>query len=188
MSLQLVFNGSSRTLQRVLESGMSKVQSGRREETRLYGIHVEGTTKKSSRSATKRRLRTLSVSRSPYLSVNRSRRRIFSLYLSLDATAIRLEKQINFHIKQSTDSVVSCLRGNVTAMDRQNIWLKINITDSSYRQRDLESIIFVTASHQTGLDTRSKARRPIKVGIKGRGRSETSRDSNPAGLCCSSIH
>ena len=41
-------------------------------------------------------------------------------------------------------------------------------------------IIFVTASHQTGLDTRSKARRSIKVGIKGRGRSGTSRESNPA--------
>ena len=48
--------------------------------------------------------------------------------------------------------------------------------------------IFVAASHQTRLDTRSKARRPIKVGIKGRGRSGTSRDSNPAGLCCSSAH
>ena len=36
--------------------------------------------------------------------------------------------------------------------------------------------IFVAASHQTQLDTRSKARRPIKVGIKGRGgleRAET---------------
>ena len=42
--------------------------------------------------------------------------------------------------------------------------------------------------HQTRLDTRSKARRPIKVGIKGRGRSGTSRDSNPACLCCSSAH
>ena len=31
-------------------------------------------------------------------------------------------------------------------------------------------IVFVAASHQTGLDTRSKARRPIKVGIKGRER------------------
>ena len=49
-------------------------------------------------------------------------------------------------------------------------------------------IVFVAASHQTGLDTRSKARKPIKVGIKGRERSETSRDSNPAGLCCSSTH
>ena len=34
------------------------------------------------------------------------------------------------------------------------------------------SIVFVAASHQTGLDTWSKARRPIKVGIKGRGRFE----------------
>ena len=36
--------------------------------------------------------------------------------------------------------------------------------------------LFVAASHQTGLDTRSKARRPIKVGIKGGGyrkRAET---------------
>ena len=48
--------------------------------------------------------------------------------------------------------------------------------------------IFVAASHQTRLDTRSKARRPIKVGIKGRGRSGRSRDSNPACLCCSSAH
>ena len=48
--------------------------------------------------------------------------------------------------------------------------------------------LFVAASHQTRLDTWSKARRPIKVGIKGRKRSGTSRDSNPAGLCCSSAH
>ena len=48
--------------------------------------------------------------------------------------------------------------------------------------------IFVAASHQTRLDTRSKARRPIKVGIKGRGRSGRSRDSSPACLCCSSAH
>ena len=51
-----------------------------------------------------------------------------------------------------------------------------------------ESQIFVAASHQTRLDTRSKARRPIKVGIKGRGRSGRSRDSNPACQCCSSAH
>ena len=50
------------------------------------------------------------------------------------------------------------------------------------------SSIFVAASHQTRLDTRSKARRPIKVGIKGRGRSGRSQDSNPACLCCSSAH
>ena len=49
-------------------------------------------------------------------------------------------------------------------------------------------LVFVDASHQTRLDTRSKARRPIKVGIKGRGRSGMSRDSNPACLCCSSAH
>ena len=48
--------------------------------------------------------------------------------------------------------------------------------------------VFVAASDQTRLDTRSKDRRPIKVGIKGRGRSGTSRDSNPACLCCSSAH
>ena len=48
--------------------------------------------------------------------------------------------------------------------------------------------VFVAASHQTRLDTRFKARRPIKVGIKGRGRSGTSQDSNPACLCCSSAH
>ena len=46
--------------------------------------------------------------------------------------------------------------------------------------------LFVAASHQTRLDTWSKARRPIKVGIKGKERSGTSRNSNPAGLCCSS--
>ena len=50
------------------------------------------------------------------------------------------------------------------------------------------TIVFVAASHQTRLDTRSKARRPIKVGIKGRGWSGRSRDSNPACLCCSSAH
>ena len=48
--------------------------------------------------------------------------------------------------------------------------------------------VFVAASHQTRLDTKSKARRPIKVRIKGRGKSGTSRDSKPAYLCCSSAH
>ena len=33
-----------------------------------------------------------------------------------------------------------------------------------------------------------KARKPIKVGIKGRGSSGTSHDSNLADLCCSSAH
>ena len=48
--------------------------------------------------------------------------------------------------------------------------------------------LFVAASHQTRIDTWSKARRLIKVGIKGRGRSGTSRDTNPAGQCCTSAH
>ena len=49
-------------------------------------------------------------------------------------------------------------------------------------------ILFANASHQTRLDTRSKARRSIKVDIKGRGRSGTSWCSNPAGLYCSLTH
>ena len=49
-------------------------------------------------------------------------------------------------------------------------------------------LLFVAASHQTGLDTRSMTRRPIIVGIWWRGRSGTSRGSNPAGLCCSLTH
>ena len=62
--------------------------------------------------------------------------------------------------------------------------------DDCRELRNLENmrVLFVAASHQTGLDTRSKAWRAIKVGIKGRGRSGTSWDSNPAGLCCSSAH
>ena len=36
--------------------------------------------------------------------------------------------------------------------------------------RQERAVVFVAASHQTRLDTRSKARRPIKVGIKGRGK------------------
>ena len=48
--------------------------------------------------------------------------------------------------------------------------------------------LFANVSHQTRLDTRSKARRPIEVGIKGRERSGTSRYSNRDSLCCSSAH
>ena len=44
--------------------------------------------------------------------------------------------------------------------------LKPYPTLSNHRQ------VFVAASHQTRLDTRSKARRPIKVGIKERGGRE----------------
>ena len=68
-----------------------------------------------------------------------------------------------------------------------NIWIWL-ITITWYLGFDGKLPIFVAASHQTRLDTRSKARRPIKVGIKGRGRSGRSRDSNPACLCCSSAH
>ena len=37
--------------------------------------------------------------------------------------------------------------------------------------KDYKVSIFANVSHQTRLDTRSKARRPIKVGIKGGERS-----------------
>ena len=60
--------------------------------------------------------------------------------------------------------------------------------ESAPPQDTKECHIFVAASHQTRLDTRSKARRPIKVGIQVRGRSGRSRDSNPACQCCSSAH
>ena len=65
--------------------------------------------------------------------------------------------------------------------------MQVVINHSSYSCRSY-ALVFVAASHQTRLDTRSKARRPIKVGIKGRGRSGRSRDSNPACQCCSSAH
>ena len=86
---------------------------------------------------------------------------------------------------------------------RKNFRLKIfwvfqHFSNLRKRQNNCENInwykgremgqVFVAASHQTRLNTRSKARRPIKVGIKGRGRSGTSRDSDPACLCCSSTH
>ena len=47
---------------------------------------------------------------------------------------------------------------------------------------DFGKILFANVSHQTKLDTRSKAWRPIKMGIKGRGMSGTSQGLNPAGL------
>ena len=50
---------------------------------------------------------------------------------------------------------------------------------------DLCTAIFVSASHQTGLDTRSMTRRSIIVGIEGR-RDRARADWNPAGLCWSS--
>ena len=47
-------------------------------------------------------------------------------------------------------------------------------------------MIFIAASHETVIDTRSMTRKPIIVGILRRGRSGTSQGSNPVGLCCSS--
>ena len=47
--------------------------------------------------------------------------------------------------------------------------------------------IFVSASNQTGLDTRSITQRWIIIGVK-RGGGGSSRDSNPVGLCRSSAH
>ena len=69
-------------------------------------------------------------------------------------------------------------------------WCILLPTPQPTRPQDTcwESIVFVATSHQTGLDTRSKAWRSIKVGIKGRGRSGTSQDLTPAGQCCSSTH
>ena len=63
-----------------------------------------------------------------------------------------------------------------------------DLLDTNCELFDKERRLFANISHQTRLDTRSKARRPIKVGIKGRGRSGTSWGSNPAGLCCSLTH
>ena len=48
--------------------------------------------------------------------------------------------------------------------------------------------IFVSATHQTGLGTRSLTRRSIMMRIYRRWRSGTSRGSSPAGLCWSSAH
>ena len=48
------------------------------------------------------------------------------------------------------------------------------------------SRLFVAASHQTRYDTRSKARRTIKVGIKGRGGRERIETRTLHGQCCSS--
>ena len=90
--------------------------------------------------------------------------------------------------------LVHCPAGNAT----DSIWRVLASSDGISSWTPLKpqhsnpnpnpNPIFVAASHQTRLDTRSKARRPIKVGIKGRGRSGRSRDSNPACLCCSSAH
>ena len=81
--------------------------------------------------------------------------------------------------------VVEHTRPNRAALNHSRSRAPHHRTQKSFAR---SAPIFVAASHQTRLDTRSKARRPIKVGIKGRGRSGRSRDSNPACLCCSSAH
>ena len=82
--------------------------------------------------------------------------------------------------------VVEHTRPNRAARNHSRSRAPHHRTQKNARQE--RAVVFVAASHQTRLDTRSKARRPIKVGIKGRGRSGRSRDSNPACLCCSSAH
>ena len=82
--------------------------------------------------------------------------------------------------------VVETPRPNRAARNHSRSRAPHHRTQENARQE--RAVVFVAASHQTRLDTRSKARRPIKVGIKGRGRSGTSRDSNPACQCCSSAH
>ena len=45
---------------------------------------------------------------------------------------------------------------------------RLIIAQTPVKDHQLTLIVFVAASHQTRLDTKSKARRPIKVGIRGR--------------------
>ena len=67
-------------------------------------------------------------------------------------------------------------------------WCNVNLLRQAVSRIQMCYLcLFVTASHQTRLVTWSKARSPIKVGIKRRWWSGTSRDLNPAGLCCSWI-
>ena len=46
-----------------------------------------------------------------------------------------------------------------------NLYLQVSLLHSDPAPRAMEGDIFVTASHQTGLDTRSVTQRSIKVGI-----------------------
>ena len=62
--------------------------------------------------------------------------------------------------------VVEHTRTDCTACNHSRSRAPHHRTQSSIAKKT--SRVFVAASHQTWLDTRSKARRPIKVGIKGR--------------------
>ena len=67
--------------------------------------------------------------------------------------------------------------------------IKVGIKGRGRSRKSAGTTVYLSLSPgQTRLDSWSNARRPIEVGIKERGRSGTSRDTNPAGLCCSSAH
>ena len=59
---------------------------------------------------------------------------------------------------------------------------------ATFRDSQQNYLIFVSASHKTGLETRSMTQRSIIVRIYGRGWSSMSQGLNPAGLCWSSAH
>ena len=56
------------------------------------------------------------------------------------------------------------------------------------RLNNKTGVVFVSASNQTGLDTRLIIRKSIIMWIRGEGRSGTSWGSSPACLCWSSAH
>ena len=114
---------------------------------------------------------------------------------------IGIQKDLNIKVYNRLKFIMDSTPKSTFARTRHIFWLTSgevigHFSSLQYNIWEMESwlvercymIIFFTASHQTWLDTRSKARRPIKVGIKGRGMPGTSRGSNPAGLCCSSTH
>ena len=103
-------------------------------------------------------------------------------------TQTHLSSNVRTAISQPSSQVNSAKNSSTISFCRKcRAWNWSNALNSFVTYPVIRAV-FVAASHQTRLDTRSKARRPIKVGIKGRGRSGTSRDSNPACLCCSSAH
>ena len=85
-------------------------------------------------------------------------------------------------------SLLSITLTPLTVIMKKHTKKKDSIAEYLISQTVVMLYLFVAASHQAQLDARSKARRLIKVGIKGKGMSGTRRDSNSAGLCCSSAH
>ena len=108
-----------------------------------------------------------------------------SLRLKLDAwsSAVQRGQKCSSPTRRLPSRSWGPIRPRVCSWFRAPIRHECQTAQLKSRER---AVVFVAASHQTRLDTRSKARRPIKVGIKGRGRSGRSRDSNPACQCCSS--